>query len=54
MTDFESRAKEAKQASYAMAVLPTEVKDAALLKIAEALNVRPSVLMAEIEEELNK
>ncbi len=47
MTDFESRAKEAKQASYAMAVLPTEVKDAALLAIAEALQENKDVIFAE-------
>lgn len=37
MTDFETRAKEAKQASFAMAVLPTDVKNKALLSIADAL-----------------
>lgn len=46
MTDFESRAKEAKKASYAMAVLPTEVKDAALLKIADALNANKDAIFA--------
>ena len=37
MTDFETRAHEAKQASFEMAVLPTEVKNKALLQIADAL-----------------
>ena len=33
MTDFETRAMEAKQASFAMAVLPTEVKNKAFYYI---------------------
>lgn len=37
MTDFEQRASEAKKASFTMAVLPTEVKNNALLAIADAL-----------------
>lgn len=37
MTDFETRASEAKTASFTMAVLPTEIKNQALLAIADAL-----------------
>ncbi len=37
MTDFEMRAQAAKQASFEMAVLPTKLKDEALLAIAQAL-----------------
>ena len=46
MTDFETRARDAKKASYAMAVLPTEVKDQALLKIADALNANKDAIFA--------
>lgn len=52
MTDFETRAMEAKQASFAMAVLPTEVKDAALLKIAEALNENKEAIFAANETDV--
>ncbi len=46
MTDFETRAKEAKQASFAMAVLPTEVKDKALLAIADALEANKEAIFS--------
>ena len=46
MTDFETRAKDAKQASFSMAVLPTEVKDKALLAIADALTANKDQIFA--------
>ncbi|MBP5492859.1 MAG: glutamate-5-semialdehyde dehydrogenase [Clostridiales bacterium] len=52
MTDFETRARDAKKASYAMAVLPTEVKDQALLKIADALNANKDAIFAANEIDL--
>ena len=46
MTDFETRAKDAKQASFSMAVLPTEVKDKALLAIADALTANKEAIFS--------
>ena len=46
MTDFETRAKDAKQASFRMAVLPTEVKDKALLAIADALTANKEAIFS--------
>lgn len=46
MTDFELRASQAKQASFEMAVLPTETKNAALLKIADALLANQQEIIA--------
>ncbi len=46
MTDFETRAKDAQQASFSMAVLPTEVKDKALLAIADALTANKEAIFS--------
>ena len=46
MTDFETRAKDAKQASFSMAVLLTEVKDKALLAIADALTANKEAIFS--------
>jgi len=46
MTDFETRAKDAKQASFSMAVLSTEVKDKALLAIADALTANKEAIFS--------
>ena len=52
MTDFETRAMEAKQASFAMAVLPTEVKNKALLKVADALIANKEAIFSANEIDL--
>ncbi|MBR3032978.1 MAG: glutamate-5-semialdehyde dehydrogenase [Clostridiales bacterium] len=52
MTDFETRAKEAKQASFAMAVLPTDVKNKALLAIADALAANKEAIFAANAEDM--
>ena len=52
MTDFETRAMEAKQASFAMAVLPTEVKNRALLAVADALTANKEAIFAANEADL--
>ncbi|MBO4928109.1 MAG: glutamate-5-semialdehyde dehydrogenase [Clostridiales bacterium] len=52
MTDFETRAKEAKQASFAMAVLPTDVKNKALLSIADALVANKEAIFAANAEDM--
>ena len=52
MTDFETRAKEAKQASFAMAVLPTDVKNKALLSIADALVANKDAIFSANAEDM--
>ena len=52
MTDFETRAMEAKQASFEMAVLPTEVKNKALLAVADALIANKEMIFAANEKDL--
>ena len=52
MTDFETRAMEAKQASFAMAVLPTEVKNRALLAVADALMANKEAIFTANEADL--
>jgi gamma-glutamyl phosphate reductase len=52
MTDFETRAMEAKQASFAMAVLPTEVKNRALLAVADALMANKEAIFSANEADL--
>ena len=54
MTDFERRASEAKTASFAMAVLKTEVKNAALLKIADALTANQEKIFSANQIDMQK
>jgi len=54
MTDFEQRAYEAKQASFATAVLDTEIKDQALLRIADALLANQEAIFAENRKDMEE
>ena len=54
MTDFEQRAYEAKQASFATAVLDTHTKDQALLRIADALQENQEAIFAENRKDMDE